>query len=462
MRRWTDGKSWSASRVAGSFLTYREMEGKRAVTDLPHQTSRAPGQSGDESDENQDSHETQKYEITESYKYKVDGLIKQSFSITTSEDQKLHLISYYGRSYPDNIHLRPPTQDPTLMHIQIPRGLYPESTLEVSIPVATGRSEESRYPVTHNTGPTVSAPSAGLPSGPTNYGPTHVLSGNYPDSAWDYRAGPSARPPREIRPAVYDGSGREHAQEHRPTGPHSYSQQPLHPQILQQQIHSHLQQQQHNAHQIQQQQQHHPSPAHRIQGQQIPPPTQTPHRVRHPSQNGHTQSQSHGPTQFHPYGHPISPRSEKQHGQDQSTPHYRSSIPLPTTPSNQSFAMSGSHHSIHEHRLIPGAQTSHQTPQAVNPQGPDGRRRQSLPRISDQVRKPSAGHAHGHSQGSGKTVVPLDANAAGQHIFLPDLNDVTPVPDHLKLPSCDIPPDRLGRWPEEARVLDLLRSVMKI
>src|SRR5690349_14849740 len=29
MRRWTDGKSWSASRVSGSFLTYREMEGKR-------------------------------------------------------------------------------------------------------------------------------------------------------------------------------------------------------------------------------------------------------------------------------------------------------------------------------------------------------------------------------------------------------------------------------------------------
>jgi hypothetical protein len=25
MRRWTDGKSWSASRVSGSFLTYREM-----------------------------------------------------------------------------------------------------------------------------------------------------------------------------------------------------------------------------------------------------------------------------------------------------------------------------------------------------------------------------------------------------------------------------------------------------
>ena len=31
MRRWTDGKSWSASRVSGSFLTYREMEGRRGA-----------------------------------------------------------------------------------------------------------------------------------------------------------------------------------------------------------------------------------------------------------------------------------------------------------------------------------------------------------------------------------------------------------------------------------------------
>ena len=31
MRRWTDGKSYSASRVSGSFLTYREMEGKRGA-----------------------------------------------------------------------------------------------------------------------------------------------------------------------------------------------------------------------------------------------------------------------------------------------------------------------------------------------------------------------------------------------------------------------------------------------
>ncbi|CAO3589112.1 unnamed protein product [Absidia cylindrospora] len=29
MRRWTDGKTWSPSRVLGSFLTYRELDTKR-------------------------------------------------------------------------------------------------------------------------------------------------------------------------------------------------------------------------------------------------------------------------------------------------------------------------------------------------------------------------------------------------------------------------------------------------
>src|SRR5262249_8716000 len=43
MRRWTDGKSWSASRVSGSFLTYREMEGKRTSGGRRGEDSPSPG-----------------------------------------------------------------------------------------------------------------------------------------------------------------------------------------------------------------------------------------------------------------------------------------------------------------------------------------------------------------------------------------------------------------------------------
>lgn len=73
MRRWTDGKCWSASRVSGCFLTYRELEARKkpsaSITGGP--TSNL---------------------------YKTDGLIKQSFSMTTTSGRKLHVISYYTKS----------------------------------------------------------------------------------------------------------------------------------------------------------------------------------------------------------------------------------------------------------------------------------------------------------------------------------------------------------------------------
>src|SRR5271154_1113030 len=77
MRRWTDGKSWSASRVSGSFLTYREMEGKRS----------GGGRRGDETpspepDGSSDGRGDFPDDEVDGYRYKPDGLMKQSFSIT--------------------------------------------------------------------------------------------------------------------------------------------------------------------------------------------------------------------------------------------------------------------------------------------------------------------------------------------------------------------------------------------
>lgn len=128
MRRWTDGKSWSASRVSGSFLTYREMEGKRGGGSLDKGANR-DGIGGGEAD--QDSG-------PDGYRYKPDGLMKQSFSITTSSGQHLHLISYFSRSQASN-DLPQPSNDAQLRHIRPERGMYPESTVheQSSIPAVT-------------------------------------------------------------------------------------------------------------------------------------------------------------------------------------------------------------------------------------------------------------------------------------------------------------------------------------
>lgn len=97
MRRWTDGRSWSASRVTGAFLTYREME----------------------SSNNEDSND---------FRYKNDGLIKQSFSLTTLKGEKFHLISYtttkeFSTSKFMN---KTPSNDPILKDIKIPKNVYPQ------------------------------------------------------------------------------------------------------------------------------------------------------------------------------------------------------------------------------------------------------------------------------------------------------------------------------------------------
>ncbi|KAH8693022.1 Gti1/Pac2 family-domain-containing protein [Talaromyces proteolyticus] len=134
MRRWTDGKSWSASRVSGSFLTYREMEGKRGGGVSSSRGGKTPDSRGN-SDDDRDGNE----EGPDGYRYKPDGLMKQSFSITTSTGQHLHLISYYARSHPTAPNLNQPSNDPALRHIRPQKGLYPESTVndQQNLPVVT-------------------------------------------------------------------------------------------------------------------------------------------------------------------------------------------------------------------------------------------------------------------------------------------------------------------------------------
>ena len=200
MRRWTDGKSWSASRVSGSFLTYREMEGKRGGGSFapPLAASRAgktpDSQRGSDSDlemAGDDGHD--------GYRYKPDGLMKQSFSITTSSGNHLHLISYYARSHPNAGGLNNPTSDPSLRQIRPQKGMYPESTVheQQSIPAVTRA-------------PMVSAPYSTVPqmagyarAQPTPHQMTYAQPGYgwapqqpmYNGQQYSYQYGPQGPPP---------------------------------------------------------------------------------------------------------------------------------------------------------------------------------------------------------------------------------------------------------------------------
>ncbi|KAL8692035.1 MAG: hypothetical protein Q9218_002867 [Villophora microphyllina] len=177
MRRWTDGKSWSASRVSGSFLTYREMEGKRGGNGFAPPLAAAAPRAGKtpESTRGSDSDvEMPQEEGPDGYRYKPDGLMKQSFSITTSSGNHLHLISYYSRTHPNAQALNNPTSDPALRHIRPQKGMYPESTVH----------EQQNIPAVTRA-PMASAPYSTIPQ----------MAG--------YARGPPQPPPRDYAPAGY-------------------------------------------------------------------------------------------------------------------------------------------------------------------------------------------------------------------------------------------------------------------
>ncbi|KAK9477767.1 Gti1/Pac2 family-domain-containing protein [Lipomyces japonicus] len=160
MRRWTDGKSWSASRVSGSFLTYREMEGKRAGTyggplvDSPPPSAPAHSsrkQSPSDANHGFDSDSDRIDDGPDGYRYKADGLMKQSFSIQTSSHLKLHLISYFSRHHAQQDDLVQPSRDPALKFIRIPKGMYPDAT--TSDPESVHAGTQFNHPSLHEQQP---------------------------------------------------------------------------------------------------------------------------------------------------------------------------------------------------------------------------------------------------------------------------------------------------------------------
>ncbi|KAI1856492.1 uncharacterized protein JN550_013791 [Neoarthrinium moseri] len=173
--RWTDGKSWSASKVSGRFLTYRELQGKRGSRSGNSRRSNSQNlDSGRLSDEDL-------YGKPEGYRYKAGGLMKQSFSITTSQGQHLHLISYYSWPHHGAPDLSQPSSDPQLRHIVPAKGMYPESSLHGSTSPALPWASASMHP--YNAQPPGLPPPERSPYGYTWGPPNPACKGARPPSA---------------------------------------------------------------------------------------------------------------------------------------------------------------------------------------------------------------------------------------------------------------------------------------
>ncbi|KAI4181329.1 MAG: hypothetical protein LQ346_006812 [Caloplaca aetnensis] len=215
MRRWTDGKSWSASRVSGSFLTYREMEGKRGGNGfVPPLAAPRAGKTPESTRGSDSDLDMPQEDGPDGYRYKPDGLMKQSFSITTSNGNHLHLISYYSRSSPTAQNLNNPTSDPALRHIRPQKGMYPESTVheQQSIPAVT-RAPMVGAP--YSTVPHMAGYARGPPPPPAQGPPQHYAPAGYgwtqppnvaPYPAYGYHYGAPTMPSNGHSPLAYSQS----------------------------------------------------------------------------------------------------------------------------------------------------------------------------------------------------------------------------------------------------------------
>ncbi|KAG6895207.1 hypothetical protein C0992_002563 [Termitomyces sp. T32_za158] len=135
IKRWTDGFFWSPSRILGNFLLYRETD-KRGSGHRGGKAESSPENGEQDSSKpdgslsrpkGDDSHlagadkrieRTLMGSLTNSYKFKTDGLMKKTFSLTIGGVSQ-HLISYYKIEDVQNGRLRPPSSLPELASLDI-------------------------------------------------------------------------------------------------------------------------------------------------------------------------------------------------------------------------------------------------------------------------------------------------------------------------------------------------------
>ncbi|KAK2748109.1 hypothetical protein FQN57_001232 [Myotisia sp. PD_48] len=167
IKRWTDGVTWSPSRILGNFLVYRELdkpfppgEKKRAVkkgSRRPSQPSRAgepyprpqetsappyspPTPSTSTFGERSQQSELERAlvgSLVDSYGFKDSGLVKKTMSVTVAGVTH-HLVSYYSVDDVMRGLLSPPTMVDTLRYIR-PR---PELTTKQSFRAPIEDSEQ--------------------------------------------------------------------------------------------------------------------------------------------------------------------------------------------------------------------------------------------------------------------------------------------------------------------------------
>ncbi|THU77909.1 hypothetical protein K435DRAFT_72170 [Dendrothele bispora CBS 962.96] len=160
IKRWTDGFFWSPSRILGNFLLYRETDkrgpGHRGRGDGDDIPSSPPNHSvggqtlsrprSDSSSLNIDKVRERSLmgSLTNSYKFKTDGLMKKTFSLNI-DGVAQHLISYYRIEDVQSGRLRSPSTLPELASLDISPELLDKTHFRNPPKVEVGPDGIPRY-----------------------------------------------------------------------------------------------------------------------------------------------------------------------------------------------------------------------------------------------------------------------------------------------------------------------------
>ncbi|CAG8479401.1 5792_t:CDS:2 [Ambispora gerdemannii] len=117
IKRWTDGLVWSPSRILGNFLIYRELD-KRQRTESDSGDSLHHHISAASTSIDKNRERALVGSLTNSYRFKKNGLIKKTMSIVVNGVSQ-HMISYYNKEDVLRCALKTPSQDPQLAALEI-------------------------------------------------------------------------------------------------------------------------------------------------------------------------------------------------------------------------------------------------------------------------------------------------------------------------------------------------------
>ncbi|PJF18771.1 hypothetical protein PSACC_01407 [Paramicrosporidium saccamoebae] len=186
IKRWTDGKIWSPSRIAGEFLIYRQLEQRISATRKP--MTMQIGILGNVASDAARIEEPDEKSTSPEPLLKKEGLMKKTISLNI-DNSTVHLICYYREAEvgkPHELAYTIPSINPFFKALKSPKLIRPPL---VSRPVSL-ESASSRTPQTSSRTPPLILPS-GRRNVKENYGfpeqrrpSQHSNMSHYPDGLY--------------------------------------------------------------------------------------------------------------------------------------------------------------------------------------------------------------------------------------------------------------------------------------